>query len=135
MRHAYVVDTLEETEETGVLVVKPVVIPVDDGGDAAHHPAVLPRQKELRFGIGIKRMLLAVQQLLHRDPQRRHPIRIIAVDSKGSSMNSWSAFLPSTAVTSIPPNHSPFGDNLRYSLGAVKIRTTAITIPANTSTV
>ena len=57
--------------------MKPIVVPVMM---AAHHPATLPCQKELRFGIGIKRMLLAVQQLFHRDSQLRHPIRIITVD-------------------------------------------------------
>ena len=103
---------------------------------AAHHPAILPRQKELRLGIGIKRMLLAVQQFFHRDPQRRHPIRIVTVDvGKAVPRTRCSAFLPSTAATSIPTNHSPFGDSFWYSMGAAKIRTAAVTIPASRSTV
>ena len=60
--------------------MEPIVVPVDDGGHAAHHLAILPRQEELRFGIGVERMLLAVEQFLYRDAQRRHPIRIVTVE-------------------------------------------------------
>ncbi len=32
---------LKESEKAGVLFMKPVVIPVEDAGDASHGPAVL----------------------------------------------------------------------------------------------
>jgi hypothetical protein len=57
-----------------------IVVPVDDGGHPAYHLATFPRQEELRFRVGVKRMLFAVQQLFDRDAQLWHPVRIVAVD-------------------------------------------------------
>ena len=53
---------------------------------AATRPTTLPsltREEELGLRVGVKRMLLAVQQLFDRDPQRRHPIRVVTVEREG----------------------------------------------------
>ena len=54
----------------------------DQARYAAHDAIVLPGQKKLGFGIDVERMFLAVQKFLDRDPQRRHPMRIVAVERK-----------------------------------------------------
>jgi len=79
-RDLSVVDTLEEAEKARFLAMEPVMVPVDDGGDAADHLARPPRQEELSLRVGVKRMLLAIQQLLDRDSQRRHPVGIISIE-------------------------------------------------------
>ena len=77
--HIHIVHAFEKPEEPGVLTVEAVVVPVEDGRHAPHHAAVPQRQVKLGLGIGVERMLAAVEQFLNRDPQRRHPIGVVAV--------------------------------------------------------
>jgi hypothetical protein len=80
--YTLIVHTLEETEETGLFVMKLVVAVVDNGSDAAHGHPVPDSQVKLLFGV-IKKGVLWRQQGSNVGLQGWYPVRIIPVDRPG----------------------------------------------------
>ena len=72
-RHRIVVHRLEEAEEAGALVVKAVVVMVDDRRHRARHRPVAARQEQLNLGVPVERVVFGVELLLEVADQRRHP--------------------------------------------------------------
>ncbi len=84
--HVFVIHRLDEAEMTGGVVIAVQMQLVDLGGDAAHRLAVAVSQEKtgaamLKIGIvlGLK-MEMALQQ------QRRHPLRIVAIEFERQMM-------------------------------------------------
>src|SRR6185437_6661869 len=75
-----VVDRFEKSEKPGSLLVKLIVIAIDDGRDATYRAAIPPGDEKLGVRICVKRVLLAVQKLLDRNLERGYPMWISSID-------------------------------------------------------
>ena len=75
----FVVDGLEKPEKAHFLGMKPIVVPIEDSRHPAHRLAIAQGQEELRLGVGVERVLLAVEQFLHRYAQWGNPVRVPAI--------------------------------------------------------
>ena len=74
------VGRFKHSEATDVGTVNRVIFRIVAGGDPADHFASAAREKELSFAVFEKRMLLAIEEFLSLDQERRDPGRIVRVN-------------------------------------------------------
>ena len=65
------------SKEADSILVKVVVGAVVDGCNTTDGGAVAEREEQLSLGGAIKRIGLHVERIAHREPERRHPLRMI----------------------------------------------------------
>ena len=76
-----IVDRLEHPEATAIRLVERVVARIVARHDPADDFAARARQKKRGIAMLIKRVFLAIEELLSLDQERRHPGRIIRINT------------------------------------------------------
>ena len=85
-RHLLAVDRLEQPEEAGLLAVARHVRVVHDRRDAPGDVAArVAREEQLHVGVLEERVLRRIQEILPLHEQRRHPVRVSAIDGPGEA--------------------------------------------------
>ena len=82
--HRRIVLGLEKTELAHAVLVAFAPQPADLRGNAAHRPCHSVGEEELHLGMLEIGVLLRVQMFEALEIERRHPVRVIAVDREGN---------------------------------------------------
>ena len=78
-----IIDGFEKAELANAIIITRAAELANLSRDAAHRPAILLGQKKFGLGMLEIRVLLGVKVFEALQIERRHPMRVIAVDGKG----------------------------------------------------
>ena len=90
-----IVEALVEPEEARPVLVRLVMVPVDDGRDAADGPPVPEGQEILGLAVLEEGVLAAVEPVLHVRQEGRDPVRVALVDGPGEPDEELEVAVPS----------------------------------------